>query len=107
MSIKIKECLPRSIDRELPSCHPTSNASVIYTNPQAEFARNIKAPLLVCIADKEVYGNPDFQEWVGKQAPRGEVKRYSGEHFDFYHGLLERVVADEIAFFQMHLMAKA
>jgi dienelactone hydrolase len=69
-------------------------------------AQNIKAPLLVCIADKEVYANPDFQEWVGKQAPRGEVKRYPGEHFDFYHDLLERVVADQIAFFRRHLLSK-
>jgi uncharacterized protein len=69
-------------------------------------AHNIKAPLLVCIADKEVYANPDFQEWVGKQAPRGEVKRYPGEHFDFYHDLLERVVADQIAFFRRHLLSK-
>ena len=66
-------------------------------------AEKIKAPLLVCIADKEVYANPDFQEWVGKQAPRGEVKRYPGGHFDFYHGMLEQVVADEIAFLRKHL----
>jgi dienelactone hydrolase len=72
-----------------------------YTNGTAQ---KIKAPLLVCIADKEVYANPDFQEWVAKQAPRGEVKRYQGGHFDFYHDMLEQVVTDEIAFLHKHLV---
>jgi pimeloyl-ACP methyl ester carboxylesterase len=71
-----------------------------YQNGTAE---KIKVPLLVCIADKEVYANPDFQEWVARQAPLGEVKRYPGNHFDFYHGLLKEVVTDEIAFLQKHL----
>jgi uncharacterized protein len=66
-------------------------------------AQKIKAPLLVCIADKEVYANPEFQEWVAKQAPRGEARRYPGGHFDVYHDMLERVVTDEIAFLRQHL----
>ena len=66
-------------------------------------AEKLTMPLLVCVADQEVYANPNFQEWVGRQAPRGEVKRYPGEHFDFYHGMLESVIADEIAFLRRHV----
>jgi pimeloyl-ACP methyl ester carboxylesterase len=73
---------------------------------QAGSAERIMAPLLVCIADREVYGNPSFQEWVAKQAPRGEVKRYNGDHFDFYHDLFEQVVVDELSFLEKHFGAE-
>jgi hypothetical protein len=33
-----------------------------------------------------------------------EVKKYPGEHFDVYHALFEKVVADQIAFFRTHLL---
>ena len=63
----------------------------------------LNMPLLVCVADQEVYSNPAFQVKIGQLAPRGEVLHYPGEHFDFYHGLFEQVIADEIGFLQRHL----
>jgi uncharacterized protein len=65
----------------------------------------LNMPLLVCVADQEVYGNPAFQVKLAKQAPRGEVLRYPGEHFDIYHGMFEQVIADEIDFLRRHLIA--
>lgn len=62
-------------------------------------------PLLVCVANKEVYGNPAFQVKLAKQAPRGELLRYKGDHFDLYHGLLEQVIRDEVDFLKRHLFA--
>jgi dienelactone hydrolase len=68
-----------------------------------EAARGITVPLLVCVAEREVYGNPDFQAQVGRLAPRGEVLRYPAAHFDFYHGIFDRIVRDEIDFLRRHL----
>jgi len=70
-------------------------------------AEKLKMPLLVCVAKRDVYGNPKFPVWVGKQAPLGQVIEYDAEHFDFYHALLDQLVADQIAFFQKYLMSKA
>jgi dienelactone hydrolase len=70
---------------------------------QQGMMEKLNMPLLVCVADQEVYSNPVFQVKIGQQAPRGEVLRYPGEHFDFYHGLFEQVIADEIGFLQRHL----
>lgn len=67
-------------------------------------AEKIKMPLLICIADKEVYANPSFQEWVGLQAPKGEIKHYDAEHFDVYIGdTFEQVVKDQIDFIHKHV----
>lgn len=66
-------------------------------------AERIKAPMLVVIAEGDVYANPRFQAWVGEHAPSGEVKRYPGGHFDVYHDLFEEVVRDQIAFLQLYV----
>ena len=43
---------------------------------------------------------------AAKRAPRSEVRRYDVEHFDIYVGeTFERVVADEVAFLERHLLA--
>jgi dienelactone hydrolase len=68
-------------------------------------AENIIMPLLVCIADKEVYANPKFQSWVAEQAPKGEIKHYDAEHFDFYDGVtFQQVVDDQIDFLRRHVV---
>jgi uncharacterized protein len=68
-------------------------------------AERIKMPLLVCVADCDVIASPTFQAWVAAQAPRGEVRHYPAEHFDFYHGeMFERVVADQVDFLRTHLV---
>ena len=61
-------------------------------------------PLLVCVADREVYANAHFQAKIGHLAPHGEVRHYDADHFDFYHGTLDQVVSDEIDFLRRHLM---
>jgi uncharacterized protein len=68
-------------------------------------AERIKMPLLVCVADHDVYTSPTFHAWVATQAPRGEVRHYPAEHFDFYHGeMFEQVVRDQIDFLHTHLV---
>ena len=52
----------------------------------------------------EPFGNPAFQEAVGRKALHGEVKVYPVEHLDFYHGLPDAVVRDQIAFLSHHLL---
>jgi surfactin synthase thioesterase subunit len=68
-------------------------------------AERVRMPLLVCVADGDVYANPKFQAWVAEQAPRGEVRHYAGEHFDLYHGLMDRVVDDQIEFLRRSFAA--
>lgn len=46
-------------------------------------------PLLICVADREVYGNPEFPVNLGQLAPQGEVLHNAADHFDFYHGIRE------------------
>ena len=78
-----------------------------YLNPpryQLGTAERVTMPLLVCVADREVYGNPHFQAKIGHLAPRGEVLHYDADHFDFYHRILDQVVSAEIDFLRRHLM---
>lgn len=70
-----------------------------------EAAQAITMPFLVCLADREVYGNPAFPAKIGQLAPRGEVLHYPAGHFDFYHGILDQVASDEIDFLRQHLVA--
>lgn len=62
-------------------------------------------PILVLVATKEAYANPDFQRWLGASAPRGGVIEYDGEHVDLYGDMFEHVVADETAFLDRVLPA--
>ena len=64
----------------------------------------IGCPILFVIADDDAITPPDLVEKAAARAPRAEVKRYPGGHFDVYVGdLFERVVADEVEFFARHL----
>jgi uncharacterized protein len=67
-------------------------------------AERLKAPLLVCVAKRDVYSNPRFQAWVGKQAPLGRVIVYEADHFDLYHGMSEQATKDQIEFLQKNLI---
>lgn len=66
-------------------------------------AERIKAPVLVAIAEEDVYANPAFQAWVGGRAPSGEVRRYHSGHFDVYHDLFEEVVRDQTTFLERYV----
>ena len=64
----------------------------------------MRCPILFCLATGDVITPPDLAEKAAARAPRAEVLRYPGGHFDPYVGeLFERVVADQVAFFSRHL----
>jgi dienelactone hydrolase len=71
-------------------------------------ADRITAPILYAIADDDVVTPPDFAQAAADRAPRSEVKRYPGGHFDLYAGEgFERTITDQIAFLRKHLGATA
>src|SRR3954452_2233891 len=68
-------------------------------------AAEITCPWLVCVLDGDVITPPRPALKAAGTAPRGEARRYPGEHFDIYVGeLFERVVADQIEFLERHLL---
>jgi dienelactone hydrolase len=69
-------------------------------------ARRLAMPVLVSVAedDRETPGEKTRQ--IAERAPRGELRRYPGDHFDFYRDpVRQRVLADQIHFLQTHLAA--
>jgi pimeloyl-ACP methyl ester carboxylesterase len=70
------------------------------------YAGRIACPWLLCVCDRDVVTPPEPALKAAKRAPRSEVRRYDVEHFDIYVGeTFERVVADEVAFLERHLLA--
>lgn len=62
-------------------------------------ARRIEAPLLVCVTSEDDVNPPALGAEVATRAPRGELRRYPGGHFDPLHGeTLERMAADQVEF---------
>jgi dienelactone hydrolase len=71
-------------------------------------AGRIACPILFSIADEDVVTPPEFALAAAARAPRGEVKRYPGGHFDLYvEPRFDEVVADQIAFLRRHLLRDA
>jgi len=67
-------------------------------------AAKIKAPLLVCVSQRETLMNPRHAEDIADSAPRGVVRHYDGDHFQIYHPpLLGTLLADQTAFLKEHL----
>jgi pimeloyl-ACP methyl ester carboxylesterase len=67
-------------------------------------ARNIRAPLLVCVSDRETLMPPGLAERVARRAQRGVERHYDTDHFGVYHPpFLEPVRNDQTAFLQEHL----
>jgi fermentation-respiration switch protein FrsA (DUF1100 family) len=67
-------------------------------------ARNVSAPLLVCVCDRENLMDPAYAATVARRAPRGIARHYRSDHFEIYHPpLLAQVLADQTAFLQEHL----
>ncbi len=67
-------------------------------------ARDVRAPLLVCVCDRESLMDPRFAALVARRAPRGVARHYDSDHFGVYHPpLVSRVLADQVAFLQEHL----
>jgi dienelactone hydrolase len=70
-------------------------------------AARIACPLLVAVCEDDLVTPPDAAVAVARKAPRGELVRYPGGHFDVYVGDgFERAVADQIAFLTEHLLAE-
>ena len=67
-------------------------------------AASVRCPIMFALAEQDVVTPPDLAERAAARAPRSEVRRYPGGHFDPYVGeLFERVAADETAFLTHHL----
>jgi hypothetical protein len=78
------------------------------TTSALRHARNITAPLLVCVCDRENLMDPKYAELVARRARRGIARHYDSDHFAIYHPpLVSRVLADQTAFLQEHLDVRA
>jgi alpha-beta hydrolase superfamily lysophospholipase len=67
-------------------------------------AARISCPWLVCVADNDAVTPPQPAIAAAMRAPRGELRRYDGGHFDIYRGaLFERVVGDQLDFVARHV----
>ena len=70
--------------------------------------RNVRCPLLVQVATRDVVTPPEPARKAARRAPRGELKEYDAGHFDVYVGdLFETVVADQVEFLRRHLAPAA
>jgi pimeloyl-ACP methyl ester carboxylesterase len=81
-----------------------SDAMAMVTTSAIRRARDVTAPLLVCVCDRENLMDPRYAELVARRAPRGVARHYDSDHFAIYHPpLVSRVLADQTAFLQEHL----
>lgn len=68
-------------------------------------AAKVACPWLVAVCDRDVVTPPQPALKAASLAPRSEVRRYDAEHFDIYVGeTFERVVGDQVAFLERHLL---
>jgi fermentation-respiration switch protein FrsA (DUF1100 family) len=69
-------------------------------------AHRLGMPVLVCVAERDSETPEETTRQIADRAPRGELRRYPGTHFDFYRGpVRERVLADQTDFLRTHLAA--
>lgn len=81
-----------------------ADAVAMVTTSALRSARNVTAPLLVCVCDRESLMDPGYAELVARRAPRGVARHYDSDHFAIYHPpLVGQVLADQTAFLQEHL----
>lgn len=67
-------------------------------------AHRVKAPILVCLAERDSQTPSHLGRRIADRAPRGELRRYPCAHFDFYKDAVRRiVVADQISFLRTQL----
>ena len=66
----------------------------------------VAMPVLVCLADRDQDIPVDYAQAVVARAPKGQVQRYPGSHFELYYGpLYEQVVSDQLQFLRAHLVS--
>jgi hypothetical protein len=64
-------------------------------------------PVLVCLADRDEDIPADWAQTVVARAPKGQVRRYPGSHFELYYGsLYEQVIADQLQFLSEHVLTR-
>jgi pimeloyl-ACP methyl ester carboxylesterase len=81
-----------------------ADAVSMVTTSALRHARNVTAPLLVCVCDRENLMDPKYAELVARRAPRGVARHYESDHFAIYHPpLVSRVLDDQTTFLQEHL----
>jgi pimeloyl-ACP methyl ester carboxylesterase len=74
------------------------------TTSAMRHSRQVDAPLLVCVCDRETLMDPGYAALVARRAPLGVARHYDSDHFAIYHPpLVSRVLADQTAFLQEHL----
>ncbi len=75
----------------------------------AKRASELRAPVLVCIAADDRATPEELTRPIAERAPRGELKRYEGGHFDFYNAphIRQQVMADQLEFLHRHLAPAA
>lgn len=67
--------------------------------------RRIVCPILFCVPRDDGVVPPGLTIRASRRAPRGDLRIYPGGHFEPFLGeTFERVVGDQIAFLQKHLM---
>jgi pimeloyl-ACP methyl ester carboxylesterase len=70
-------------------------------------ARDVTAPILFSVCDRDTVAPARPTLRHARRAPRGEVLRYPVGHFDIYKGdPFERAVTDQLAFLQRHVPAR-
>jgi dienelactone hydrolase len=69
-----------------------------------DLAHRLGMPVLVWIADDDRETPEETTRLIAQRAPRGELRRYPGTHFDLYRDPVRRQVgADQIEFLRAHL----
>jgi pimeloyl-ACP methyl ester carboxylesterase len=87
---------------------PAADALALMTTSSLRRARQITAPLLVCVCDRENLMDPRYAIAVAERAPHGVARHYESDHFAIYHPpLVDEVLADQTAFFVEHLCVGA
>ena len=85
-----------------------ADALAMVTTSALRHARDIAAPLLVCVCDRENLMDPGYAELVARRAPHGVARHYDSDHFAIYHPpLVGQVLADQTAFLKEHLDVRA
>jgi hypothetical protein len=81
-----------------------ADALAMVTTSAIRHARNVSAPLLVCVCDRENLMDPAYATMVARRAPRGVARHFDSDHFAIYHPpLVTQALADQTAFLQEHL----